>query len=87
MASQEHAALAKGAFCSVFLLTRLTLGAPVLSSPGLDRLIAPLLANSEAQVDSVLGSQQNLSAAIDRLVGGARLPSSPFPLSRSFSLL
>jgi hypothetical protein len=38
---------------------------------GLEQLLSPLLANSEAQVESVLGSQQNLSAAIDRLVGGA----------------
>jgi hypothetical protein len=35
---------------------------------GLEALLAPLVADSDAQVEAVLASQQNLSASLDRLV-------------------
>jgi hypothetical protein len=39
--------------------------------PGLERLLTPMVAESDAQVEAVLASQQNLAASIDRLVAGA----------------
>ena len=36
--------------------------------PGLEALLAPLVADSDAQVEAVLASQQNLSVSLDRLV-------------------
>jgi hypothetical protein len=44
----------------------------VRSRVGLERLLTPIVAQSDAQVEAVLASQQNLSASIDRLVSGAR---------------
>jgi hypothetical protein len=43
----------------------------VRSRAGLERLLTPIVAQSDAQVEAVLASQQNLSASIDRLVSGA----------------
>ena len=42
-----------------------------LLAPGLEGLLAPVIADSDAHVEAVLASQQNLSASIDRLVSGA----------------
>jgi ABC-type transporter Mla subunit MlaD len=46
---------------------------------GLEALLAPLVADSDAQVEAVLASQQNLSASLDRLVAELERVSSRTP--------
>jgi hypothetical protein len=61
--------------CCAHALAPLTLPARAVRTvacAGLERLLTPMVAASDAHVEAVLASQQNLAASIDRLVAGAR---------------